>query len=70
MKINEQIDKIDEESMQLFANGNNSFRINDWIAWEMACLQEERMIPPEEFKLFSAPKKRSFMKHSLRIGYA
>ena len=70
MSINEQINEIDEASMQTFAGDNNSFRINDWIAWEMACLDQERMIPPEEFNRFSASKKRSFMKHSLRIGYA
>ena len=70
MNINEQINQIEEASMQLFADGNNEFRINDWISWEMACLDQERMIPPEEFKNYSVSKKRSFMKHSLRIGYA
>lgn len=68
--MNEQIDEIEETSMQTFANGDNTFRIHDWISWEMACLDQERMIPPEEFKKFSVSKKRSYLKNYMMVGYA
>jgi hypothetical protein len=58
----DQIISIEESSMQAFADGNASFRIHEWMAWETACLYEERMIPPREFKNLPKRKVCSYLK--------
>ncbi|MCK5235800.1 MAG: hypothetical protein KAR06_02350 [Deltaproteobacteria bacterium] len=68
--MDEQINEIDETSMRLFAGCNNSFHVNDWIAWEMACLDQERIIPPSEFKIWKEHRKRAYLKNSGIVGHA
>lgn len=70
MSFDRQVDEIEEASMQMFAGGDNSFPIYDWIAWEMACLDQERMIPPSEFKMWKEHRKIPYLKNSGIIGHA
>lgn len=68
MNFDRQVIEIEEASMQVFAAGDNSFRLHDWIAWEMACLDQERIIHPAEFKMWK--DKKAYLKNSWVIGHA
>ena len=70
MDIEQEIINIDEESAQMYAEGANSFIFVDWKAWELACLDEERMIPPKEFKSYPPQKKMSYLKGYKVPGHA
>jgi hypothetical protein len=70
LSLNQEIAETEESSMQIFADGANSFHLFDWMAWEMACLHEERIIPPKEFKMFSKLQKRHYLKLFKECGHA
>lgn len=38
------------KSMEIFADGDDSFNLRKWKLWRNACIAEGRLIPPDEFK--------------------
>lgn len=49
-------------SMQAFADGDPTFVLGDWRAWEAACLSEGRTVPPAEFKALPKEARRAYLK--------
>ena len=49
-------------SMEVFTDGDPSFVWGDWMAWEQACFDESRTIPPAEFKALPQETRRSYIR--------
>lgn len=51
-------------SMEVFADGDETFIWGDWRAWEAACYTEGMTIPPKEFKALPPEQRQAYLKRS------
>ena len=49
-------------SMEVFTDGDPTFVLGDWKAWEQACFDESRTIPPAEFKAWPQETRSAYIK--------
>jgi hypothetical protein len=36
--------------MEVFADGDATFKLREFLAWEKACINANKILPPKDFK--------------------
>lgn len=38
------------DSMKVFCDGDTTFKFGEWRAWRDACTEQQKLLPPADFK--------------------